>query len=59
MKHVIFSKMEFKVSFIKSRSIIRWVQKADDIMSDDIIADYMIRKNEEMTILVYVSHFKG
>ena len=58
MKHLIFSKTDFKVSFIRPRSIIRCVRKTDDIMSDDIIVDNMIRKNGEMTILVYVSHLK-
>ena len=59
MKHVIFSKTDFKVSFIKSRSSIRFVRKTDDVMSDDVIVDYIIRKNGEMTLLVYVSPFKG
>ena len=59
MKHVIFSKTDFKISFIKARSSIRSVRKTDDVMSDDVIVDYIIRKNGEMTLLVYVSPFKG
>ena len=59
MKHVIFSKTDFKVSFIKPRSRIRSVRKTDDVMSDDVIIDYIITKNGEMTLLVYVSPFKG
>ena len=38
------AKTDFKVSFIKPTSIIRCVRKTDDIMSDDIIVDYIIRK---------------
>ena len=59
MKHVVFSKTDFKVSFIKPRSSIRSVRKTDDVMSDDVIVDYIITKNGEMTLLVYVSPFKG
>ena len=33
--------------------------KTDDVMSDDVIIDYIITKNGEMTLLVYVSPFKG
>ena len=59
MKHVIFSKTDFKVSFIKPRSSILSVRKTDDVMSDDVIVDYIITKNGEMTLLVTVSPFKG
>ena len=59
MKHVIFSKTDFKVSFIKPRSRIQSVRKTDDVMSDDVIIDYIITKKGEMTLLVYVSPFKG
>ena len=59
MKHVIFSKTDFKVSLIKPRSRVWCVQKTDDVMSDYVIIDYIITKNGEMTLLVYVSPFKG
>ena len=59
MNHVIFLKTDFKGLFIKSRSSIRFVRKTDDVMSDDVIVDYIITKNGEMTLLVYVSPFKG
>ena len=59
MNHVIFLKTDFKGSFIKPRSSIRCVQKTDDVMSDDVIVDYIITKNGEMTLLVTVSPFKG
>ena len=49
MKHVIFTKTDFKGSFIKPRSSIRCVRKSDDVMSDDVIVDYIIAKNGEMT----------
>ena len=59
MKHVIFTKTDFKGSFIKPRSSIRCVRKSDDVMSDDVIVDYINTKNGEMTLLVHVSPFKG
>ena len=59
MKHVIFYKADFTHLLIKSRSRVWCVRKTDDVMSDDVIIDYIIIKNGEMTLLVRVSPFKG
>ena len=59
MKHVILNKTDFRSSFIKPRSTIWCVRITDGVMSDDVIIDYIITKNGEMTLLVTVSPFKG
>ena len=59
MKHVIFTKTDFGALFIKPRSRIWRFRITDDVMSDDVIIDYIIIKNGEMTLLVRVSPFKG
>ena len=59
MKHAIFFKADFEGSLIRPRSRVWYVRETDDVMSDDVIIDNIIRKNGEMTLLVFVSPFKG
>ena len=59
MKHTTFYYADFENSLIRPRSHGWCVRKTDDVMSDDVIIDYIITKNGEMTLLVYVSPFKG
>jgi len=59
MIHVIFYNTDFKSSLIIPRSRVWCVRITDDVMSDDVIIDYIITKNEEMTLLVFVSPFRG
>ena len=59
MKHVIFTKTDCGGLFIKPRSRTWCFQMTDDVMSDDVIVDYIIAKNGEMTLLVHGSPFKG
>ena len=59
MMHVIFYKTDFKSSLIRPRSRVWCVRITDDVMSDDVIIDYIITKNEEMALLDFVSPFKG
>ena len=50
---------ELQVPLIRPRARVWCVRKKDDVMSDDVIVDYIIAKNGEMTLLVHVSPFKG